>query len=171
MESPWTVTGVAQAGACEEKESRTLPPSATVIAAAILRPRQVLLVPLAGQLLRIRAHKDQFRLRRGSPGGGKNGVRELPDPVKPIIRLGEAWTQPGVWRPRSIVGIPKADVHPCPYKRTGWRGGKQRLRAGCAHGRAGGRCPKGTKAEDGAKPSSPRRDAAGHVGQRRPRTG
>ena len=114
----------AQAVACEEKESRTLPPSATVIAAAILRPRQVLLVPLAGQLLRIRAHKDQFRLRRGSPGGGKDGVWELPSPDEPIIRLGEAWTQPDVWRPRSIVGTPKADVHPCPYKRARWRGGK-----------------------------------------------
>ena len=163
----------AQAVACEEKESRTLAPSATVIAAAILRPRQVLLVPLAGQLLRIRAHTDQFRLRRGSPGGGEDVVGGLPSPVEPIIRLGEAWTQPGVWRPRSIVCLPKADVHPCPYryKKTGWRGGDQRLRAGCAHVRAGGRCPKGAEAADGSKPFSPCRSAVGRVGQRRPRTG
>ena len=142
-----------------------------MIAAAILRPRQVLLVPLAGQLLRIRAHKDQFRLRRGSPGGGKDGVGELPSPVEPIIRLGEAWTQPGVWRPRSIVGFPKADVYPGPHKRAGWRGDEQRLRAGCAHKCAGGWSPKGTKKEDRTAPSSRRRDAAGHVGQRRPKTG
>ena len=164
----------AQALVCEEKDSRTLSPSATVIAAAILRPRQVLLVPLVGRLLRIRAHQDQYRLRRGSPGGGKDGVRAVPSSGEPFIRLGATWTQPGVWRPRSSAGTPKAVFHPGPYKRTGRErtGGKQRQRAGCAHGHAGGEWrPKGTKAEGGAKPSSQRRTAAGHVGQRRPTTG